>query len=131
MLDIRQTFGVPIFLGESGENSNVWFRDAIRLLEDHGIGWAWWPMKNRIHCRPAIGRQNAGVSSIAGLLEGNRPCAFCRIREKCADGNNRGLKLENCVFQKDVIDAMFRQVYSDETAPFKTRTFRGGIFHRL
>ena len=25
---------------ESGENSNVWFRDAIRLIEDHDIGWA-------------------------------------------------------------------------------------------
>ena len=28
------------------------------------------------------------------------------------------LKLENCTYQEDVIDAMFRQVYSDETKPF-------------
>ena len=45
MLDIRNTWNVPLWFGESGENSNVWFRDAIRLIEDHDIGWAWWPMK--------------------------------------------------------------------------------------
>jgi hypothetical protein len=40
---MRNEHNVPLYLGESGENSNVWFRDAIRLLEDLGIGWAWWP----------------------------------------------------------------------------------------
>ena len=42
---IRDAYDVPLYLGESGENSNVWFRDAIHLLEGLGIGWAWWPLK--------------------------------------------------------------------------------------
>ncbi len=45
VLDIRNTYNVPLYLGESGENSNTWFRDAIHLLKEHNIGWAWWPMK--------------------------------------------------------------------------------------
>ena len=44
-LDIRDNWDVPIWFGESGENSNTWFRNAIRLFEDHELGWAWWPMK--------------------------------------------------------------------------------------
>ena len=28
---IRTAYDVPLYLGESGENSNVWFRDAIHL----------------------------------------------------------------------------------------------------
>ena len=44
-LDIRDNWNVPIWFGESGENSNTWFRNAIRLFEDHNLGWAWWPMK--------------------------------------------------------------------------------------
>ncbi len=32
-------------MGEGGENSNVWFNDAIALLEENEIGWAFWPMK--------------------------------------------------------------------------------------
>ena len=31
-LDIRDNWNVPIWFGESGENSNTWFRNAIRLL---------------------------------------------------------------------------------------------------
>lgn len=40
MLDYRKEYNVPIWLGESGENSNVWFRDAIKLMESNNIGWA-------------------------------------------------------------------------------------------
>ena len=36
---------MPVWVGESGENSNVWFTDAISLLEENKIGWAWWPWK--------------------------------------------------------------------------------------
>ena len=28
-------YNVPIYFGESGENSNAWFRDAIKLFEDN------------------------------------------------------------------------------------------------
>ena len=47
MLDYRYQYNVPIWLGESGENSNVWFTEAINLMENNNIGWAFWPMKNR------------------------------------------------------------------------------------
>lgn len=33
VLNIRDTYNVPIYFGESGENSNAWFRDAIKLLD--------------------------------------------------------------------------------------------------
>ncbi len=128
VIDLRNTYNVPLYLGESGENSNVWFRDAIALLEGLDIGWAWWPMKK--------------VESIAGPLSvvkspeyqtlldywsgtGSMPsAAFARaalmdLAEK--------LKTEHCVYQKDVIDAMFRQVYSDETIPFAEHRIPGVV----
>ena len=37
------------------------------------------------------------------------------------------LKLENCIYQKDVIDAMFRQVQSDATIPYRTHVVPGVI----
>ena len=45
VLDMRDQFNVPLWMGESGENSNVWFKEAIKLFEDNNIGWAWWPWK--------------------------------------------------------------------------------------
>jgi len=37
-------------------------------------------------------------------------------------------KIENCVYQKDVIDAMFRQVDSDEAVPYHTQGIPGIVF---
>src|SRR5690606_307832 len=44
-LDFREKYNIPIWLGESGENSNAWFADAIGLMEENNIGWCWWPLK--------------------------------------------------------------------------------------
>lgn len=45
MTKIRDQHNVPIWLGETGENSNVWYTQAVRLYEANYIGWAWWPLK--------------------------------------------------------------------------------------
>lgn len=44
-LDFRDRYQVPIWCGETGENSNGWYRRAVRLMETHDIGWAFWPWK--------------------------------------------------------------------------------------
>jgi hypothetical protein len=44
-LDLREKHNIPIWLGETGENSNVWFTELIQLLNKHNIGYAFWPMK--------------------------------------------------------------------------------------
>ena len=41
----RNKYNVPVWLGETGENSNVWYTEAIRLLEKNNIEWAMWPLK--------------------------------------------------------------------------------------
>ena len=43
--NLRNSYNIPIWLGESGENSNTWFRNLITLCESQNIGWSWWPVK--------------------------------------------------------------------------------------
>lgn len=118
-LDIRDNWNVPIWFGESGENSNTWFRNAIRLFEDYDLGWAWWPMKKleSISCPMSVTKTVDFENLINYWSTGNNPpstnTAINTLFQLTED-----LKLENCHYQKDVIDAMFRQVYSDETKPF-------------
>ena len=45
VLSIKNQYNYPLWMGESGENSNAWFTDAISLFEDNDIGWAFWPWK--------------------------------------------------------------------------------------
>jgi len=44
-LDFRNRYNVPLWLGESGENSDAWIHDFVQVLEKNQIGWAFWPYK--------------------------------------------------------------------------------------
>lgn len=45
LLDLRAEHDVPLWMGESGENSNAWFFAVTRLLEKLDIPWNWWTHK--------------------------------------------------------------------------------------
>ncbi len=38
-------YNVPIWMGESGENTEEWIEGFRKLLEAHNIGWCFWPYK--------------------------------------------------------------------------------------
>jgi hypothetical protein len=44
-LDFRDRYDVPIWMGESGENTDEWIAQFVRTLEKNDIGWAFWPYK--------------------------------------------------------------------------------------
>lgn len=44
-VDFRNTYHVPIWLGESGENKDAWVQSFRELLEKNDIGWSFWPYK--------------------------------------------------------------------------------------
>jgi hypothetical protein len=118
-LDIRDKYNVPVWCGESGENSNVWFTDAIGLFEKNKIGWAWWPLKKFGLNNPLQIKQNNGYKQLISYWKGQSPKpsqadAFTALMQLTED-----IKAENNNMHKDVIDAMFRQVNSFETIPFK------------
>ncbi|OXA96338.1 cellulase family glycosylhydrolase [Flavobacterium hercynium] len=129
MLDYRKEYNVPIWLGESGENSNVWFKDALSLVEKNNIGWAFWPMKKIENI--------AGVTSVTKtedydvLLKywkdgGQKPTAEFAKKALMKMADN--YKMENLTVKSDVIDAMFRQVQTDDTKPYKKHKVSTKIF---
>ncbi len=121
-LDIRDQYATPVWLGESGENSNLWFRDAIHLMESNEIGWAWWPLKKLGSNNPLEVKVPAGYQKILNYWAGKgaKPKADEAYKGVMELANN--LKLENCIEHKDVIDAMFRQTQTSETKPYKHHT---------
>lgn len=128
VLDMRETFNVPLYLGESGENSNVWFRDAIALFEQNNMGWAWWPMKKiESIAGPTSVRKTFGYEAMLNYWKGQGAQPTVESARATLVAMVENLKLENCIYQKDVIDAMFRQVQTDETKPFKANSIPGKI----
>ena len=118
-LNVRDENNVPIWLGESGENSNQWFAEAIRLVEHNNIGWAWWPLKkiNNI-VGPLTIKKVDGYQALLTYWQkgGEKPSVETAKAALMQQAEN--LKIENCIYHKDVIDAMFRQVKDSTTRPF-------------
>jgi cellulase (glycosyl hydrolase family 5) len=44
-IDFRERYDVPIWMGESGENTDPWIAQFRQGLEKNNIGWAFWPYK--------------------------------------------------------------------------------------
>ena len=114
ILDTRNKYNVPVWLGETGENSNVWYTEAIRLLEKNNIGWAMWPLKKMGSNNPLEIKSNLNYDEVRNYLNGNG-------RKPKESNVYSGLlevavysRLENNIFHKDVIDALFRQPFSAE-----------------
>ncbi|TCZ73013.1 glycosyl hydrolase family 5 [Flaviaesturariibacter aridisoli] len=117
--DLRKRYGIPVWMGESGENSNAWFRDAVELLERHDIGWAWWPHKKMGMNNPFEIPNNDDFRAVQSWLKG-------RGRKPAPDAAFRGLmqlardsRTDRAHYHPDVVDALFRQVGSHDTRPFQ------------
>jgi endoglucanase len=129
MLDIRNTHNIPIWCGESGENSNAWFTDAIKLLELNNIGWAWWPCKKiESISGPLSIPQSNGYDRLLQYWGGTATKPSIDFATTAMMELAENLKLRNCIFQKDVIDAMFRQAKTTLTMPFVEHAAPGLIF---
>ena len=44
-IDFRDKYQVPIYCGETGENTDEWVRNFRTLLDEQKIGWHFWPYK--------------------------------------------------------------------------------------
>jgi endoglucanase len=44
-IDFRERSDAPIWMGESGENTDEWIAQFRQSLEKNNIGWAFWPYK--------------------------------------------------------------------------------------
>jgi endoglucanase len=129
LLTLRTTVGAPLWMGESGENSNVWFTDAIKLAEGDYIGWSWWPLKKAGSVvGPLTVVENPGYKDLLNYWNnnGSKPSAAAAKTTLMQLAEN--LKLENCVYHKDVIDAMFRQVHDNTSLPFGPNKIPGVIY---
>lgn len=128
VLNIRDTYNVPIYFGESGENSNAWFRDAIKLLGEHQIGWAWWPMKKiESIAGPLFIEKTTGYQILLDYWSGSGSQPNASFAKAALLEMADRFKMENCQFQRDVIDAMFRQVHSDEALPYVIQPIPGVV----
>jgi hypothetical protein len=106
-LALREQYRLPIWLGESGENTNEWFRECVTLVEKHGIGWAWWPYKKlgNPRCIMTVTPPEEFKAVVAYWNgEGERPSREAARRGLFELVEN--LKADKCRYNADVAQAL-------------------------
>lgn len=128
-VDRRNQWNVPVWLGESGENSNEWFRDVVRNCEQANIGWAWWPWKKLgTISGPVIVPKPAGYQAILNYWNNTGPRPATNEALNALLALAQAARYENCAVHPDVIDALIRPAPQGMTLPFKNHSVPGLIF---
>ncbi|HTY00645.1 MAG TPA: cellulase family glycosylhydrolase [Bacteroidota bacterium] len=110
-LDFRDRYRVPVWMGESGENSNAWISGFRRMVERDSIGWCFWPYK-KAESKSCLMTFSLppGYASIVKFAETDR-ADFAQIREAMPDRAlvRRVLHqiIENCRFENCSVNEGF------------------------
>jgi hypothetical protein len=103
-LDLRDRLGVPIYMGEGGENTAEWIYTATRLYEHHAIGWNFWPWKKLdTLTSPVSALAPDGWERIADPTDD----VDAATAQKLLDAMLDNVALERCVPRADVVNALF------------------------
>ena len=116
-VDFRERYNVPIWLGESGENTDDWIKHFAALLEKNDIGWCFWPYKKmeKPSCmvsiqKPAYWDEIVAFAKMpAGTGEAEKRIAARPPADHCKQAfqellNN--VRVESCRINKGYFDAL-------------------------
>lgn len=105
-LETRDRLGLPIYMGEGGENTLEWIYTAHRLYETHNIGWNFWPWKKiDTVTSPASITAPEGWDRVIASIDD--PDAISREEAQRVFAELLvAMRIENCRWQPDLISAM-------------------------
>ena len=125
MVNFRNQYDMPVWIGETGENSNTWFTEAIQLFEKNNMGWCWWPLKKLGNNNPLQIKFNPGYDSLVNYWNGKISLPPAHVYDALMKLAVQA-KCENNIVHRDVIDAMVRQPFSHDAIPFKANKISDG-----
>jgi endoglucanase len=115
-IDFRNKYNVPIYCGETGENTDDWVRGFKNTLEKNNIGWHYWPYKKLDNDRgfvtfkmPPHYEQVIQFADTTrndfGEIRKNRPTNTAEIK-MALDGFLNNCKFQNIIINKGYTGAL-------------------------
>ena len=127
-LTIRQTYGVPIWLGESGENSNTWFYRMIKIFDEKDIPWSWWTHKKlETITSPYSAKTNPLYEQVLAYWRGEGPKPSQAAAETGLFAMAESLSIDKCVYLPDVKETLTDPNHGLQNLPYVNHTVPGVI----
>jgi hypothetical protein len=108
-LEARDRLGLPIYMGEGGENTLEWLYAAFRLYEAHDIGWNFWPWKKiATRTSPASIVPPEGWDRVIASIHDPGALGGCDA-QRIFDELLEAMRVERCDWQPDVVAALLAE----------------------
>lgn len=115
-IDFSNRYNVPIYCGETGENTDEWINSFRQMLDSNQIGWHFWPYKKMDNQRCMVRFTEPGnYSMIAAYadtsrssfkdIRDNRPADIVAVKKALADFLIN-CRFENCHVNDGYIKAL-------------------------
>ncbi len=107
-LAIRKKYNVPLWNGETGENTNLWAKGMAHLLEKHNIGWSWWTYKKvNQNTNPCSIPEPANYNQILNYVEGKGPQPPQSESDAIMLNLANNSATANCIWNDGLVQALF------------------------
>lgn len=128
-LELRNSWQMPLWRGEIGENTNTWFTNMVKLMDKHKIGWANWPWKKfGSHDGPLEIVKATKWSSVASYLSGKSSAPSSEYMQEALKEMIEAIKLKNCRQMIDVAYAWVGLPDGNGSKPYAEHNIPGTIF---
>ncbi len=128
LISMRNTYKRPLWLGETGENSNDWFSECVELMDENNIGWAWWPHKKiESISSPLSVPKVDGYQNIINYWNGSGSKPSVELAYTVLKNQFNALKFENCKVQREVYKSIL-QPKLKKPYPYKNHQIPGIIY---
>ena len=108
-LEAAQRLQVPLWLGETGENTCEWYTTLFPLLDELDISWNFWPWKKSIRKNsPSTVRWPENWQQVLDYLAGGPHPGF-EAAQKIFDEWLENSRFENTEYVPEVLDSALRK----------------------
>ncbi|AHW60619.1 Cellulase (glycosyl hydrolase family 5) [Draconibacterium orientale] len=106
----REELNTPVWVGETGEKNNTLYFSTSQLFSTTNIGWSFWPWKKMdTENTPYSIKSPEGWQEVAAYSRRGENVT-AKNPEKIFNQLLENIKIENCVYFPDVVNAMFCRI---------------------
>lgn len=128
LLNLRDNWNVPLWMGESGENSNPWFYETVQLLEGNNIGWCWWTHKKiQTTTSPLSSPMTPDYQRVLDYWNGKATKPSQPFARDALFGMAENLAIAKCELHPDVLHALFDPEFNTRLKHFAAHDIPGTI----
>lgn len=128
LLNMRTDQDRPLWLGETGENSNPWINQVVSLMADQSVGWNYWTHKQiQATVSPLSVPIQQGYREVLDYFHGWGPKPSIDDARNALFEQARTLHIDSARVNKGVLFALFESDFSTARRPFKEHKIPGII----